>query len=36
MKEIFYPIDFLGMLLTILAVLIISVRDLLAVNKEKI
>ena len=36
MKEIFYPIDFLGMLLTILAVLIISFRDLLAVNKEKI
>lgn len=36
MKEIFYPIDFLGMLLTILAVLIISVSDLLAVNKEKI
>ncbi|MCB5122780.1 DMT family transporter [Streptococcus mutans] len=36
MKEIFYPIDFLGMLLTILAVLIISIRDLLAVNKEKI
>ena len=36
MKEIFYPIDFLGMLLTILAVLIISVKDLLAVNKEKI
>lgn len=36
MKEIFYLIDFLGMLLIILAVLIISVRDLLAVNKEKI
>lgn len=36
MKEIFYPIDFLGMLLIILAVLIISIRDLLATNKEKI
>ena len=36
MKEIFYPIDFLGMLLIILAVLIISIRDLLVTNKEKI
>ncbi|NLQ66275.1 EamA family transporter [Streptococcus mutans] len=36
MKEIFYPIDFLGMLLIILAVLIISIRDLLVANKEKI
>lgn len=36
MKEIFYPIDFIGMLLIILAVLIISIKDLLAVNKEKI
>lgn len=36
MKEIFYPIDFLGMLLIILAVLIISIKDLLATNKEKV
>lgn len=36
MKEILYPIDFLGMLLIILAVLIISIRDLLVTNKEKI
>ncbi|BAQ23594.1 DMT family transporter [Streptococcus troglodytae] len=36
MKDIFYPIDFLGILLIILAVLIISIKDLLAVNKEKI
>ena len=36
MKEIFYLIDFLGMLLIILAVLIISIRDLLVANKEKI
>ncbi|NLQ56095.1 DMT family transporter [Streptococcus mutans] len=36
MKEIFYSIDFLGMLLIILAVLIISIRDLLVTNKEKI
>lgn len=36
MKEVFYPMDFLGMLLIILAVLIISVRDLLAASKGKI
>ena len=36
MKEVFYPMDFLGMLLIILAVLIISVRDLLAARKGKI
>lgn len=34
MNDIFYPIDFLGMLLIIAAVLLISIKDLISVNRE--
>lgn len=35
MKEVFYPIDLLGMLLIVLAVLLISIKDLLSLRKAQ-
>lgn len=32
--EIFYPMDFLGMIFIIVAVLMVSLRDLIAVRKQ--
>ena len=34
MQDIFYPMDFLGMLLIIVAVLLISLRDLIALRRR--
>lgn len=34
MHEIFYPMDFLGMIFIIAAVILISLRDLVVVNKQ--
>lgn len=34
MHEIFYPMDFVGMIFIIVAVLTISLRDLIAVRKQ--